>query len=271
MYPRFVFDSLPIRLKPISQETLTSLLMHNALANHITFLQALYATLRLSSAYRNPRSNNHLIDHQPLSSGDLATVLACSRKDLLATTFHYLMVWFGREPGMRSMRNFLSGCVARAMRFCLLYLTERQEPCYHFSWQFSSLSGCAIHRCHLWDVCPQCGKEMPLFSAPFTVGQYALCQADLDLAKTVPLSPAEQSRVQTLTDGLTYLQAAPSDLLLLSPSSLSTLTGCVHATCSGNTQRLNQLRRAIAGLSTQVENNRGEFPYALRCVDNGTA
>ena len=180
------------------------------------------------------------------------------------------MVWFGREPGRRSMRNFLSGCVARAMRFCLLYLTGRQEPCYHFSWQFSFLSRCTIHRCHLWDVCPRCGEEMPLFSAHFTVGQCALFQADLDLAKTVPLSPAEQSRVQTLTDGLTYLQAAPSDLLLFSPSSLSTLTVCVHATCSGNTQRLNQLRRAIAGLSTQVENNRGEFPYALRCVDNGT-
>src|SRR6266568_1579990 len=102
MYPRFVFDSLPIRLKPISQETLTSLLMRNAGANHITSLQELHATLTLSSAYRNPRSNNHLINHHPLSCGDLATVLTCSREDLLAATFHYLMVWFGREPGRRS-------------------------------------------------------------------------------------------------------------------------------------------------------------------------
>ena len=77
---RFVFDSLRIRLEPISQETLTSLLIRDAAANHITSLQELHATLTLSSAYRNPRSNNHLIDHQLLSCGDLATVLACSRE-----------------------------------------------------------------------------------------------------------------------------------------------------------------------------------------------
>jgi TniQ len=216
MYPRFVFDALPIRHKPQSQETLTSLLMRNAAANRLTSLMGLYATLTLSPQYRNPRSKTYLIDHPPSSWGDLATVLVRSREDLLATTFHHLVVRFGREPTWQPMGIFLSGSVAGALRFCPQCLAEQQEPYYRLSWRFSFLLGCAIHGCRLWDVCPQCGKAMPLFSAPFTVGRCALCQADLGLAKTVLLSPAEQVRVQTLTEDLIYLLSAPSDPLPLS-------------------------------------------------------
>jgi hypothetical protein len=215
MDPRFVFDTLPLRLQPQPQETLTSLLMRNAAANRITSLMGLYATVTLSSGYRNPRSNNALIDHPPPSWGDLATVLACSREDLLATTFHHLVVRFGREPTAQPMGIFLSGSLAVVLRFCPQCLAEQQEPYYRLAWRFSFLSGCALHGCHLWDVCPQCGKAMPLFSAPFTVGRCALCQADLGLAKTLPLSPAEHTRVQTLTEDLTYLLSAPSELVSL--------------------------------------------------------
>ncbi len=156
MHPRFVFDALPIRVKPQPQETLTSLLMRNAAANRLTSLIGLYATLTLSPQYRNPRSKNYLIDHPPPSWGNLATILACSREDLRASTFHHLVVRFGREPTWQPMGIFLSGSLALALRFCPQCLAEQQEPYYRLSWRFSFLSGCATHGCRLWDICPQC-------------------------------------------------------------------------------------------------------------------
>jgi len=140
MHSRYVFDTLPIRLKPQPQETLTSLLMRNAGANGLTCMYGLHTTLTLSIQYRNPPDKNALLDHAPRPLNNLETALTCSKKDLLATTFHYLVVRFGREPIAHGMGTFLAGSLAGSLRFCPQCLAEQQYPYYRLSWRFSLYS-----------------------------------------------------------------------------------------------------------------------------------
>ncbi len=214
MYPQYIFETLPIGIRPKPQETFTSLLMRTAAANRLTSLIGLYETSTLSEQYRNPRGKSYLIDHPPSSLDSIAIVLACSKEELLTTTFHYLVARFGRETTPHPMGIFLGQSLAVTLRFCPLCLAEQQEIYYSLLWRFSFLSGCAKHKCSLCDTCPRCGNKMPIFSAPFTVGRCVLCQADLRQAKTITLSFDEQMRAQRLTADLTYLLSGMNDFLL---------------------------------------------------------
>ncbi len=216
MNPQYIFETLPIHIRPEPLETFTSLLMRTAAANRLSSLRGLYETSTLSYQYRNPRGKSYIIDHPPPSLDNIAIVLACSKEELLATTFHYLVARFGREVTPHPMGIFLGQSLAVTLRFCPRCLAEQQEIYYSLLWRFSFLSGCAKHKCSLCDTCPRCGNKMPIFSAPFTAGRCVLCQADLRQAKTMLLSFDEQVRVQRLTEDLIYLLSVLNDSL--SPS-----------------------------------------------------
>ena len=112
MYPQYIFETLPIGIRPKPQETFTSLLMRTAAANRLTSLIGLYETSTLSEQYRNPRGKSYLIDHPPSSLDSIAIVLACSKEELLTTTFHYLVARFGRETTPHPMGIFLGQSLA---------------------------------------------------------------------------------------------------------------------------------------------------------------
>lgn len=205
------FETLPVRLLPQPLESFTSLLQRNAEANRLTSLIGLYEALTLSPEYRTPRSNGRLIDHAPLSWGQLPLVLDCPLSSLQATTFHYLMERFGRLAQPHQTGIFLSGSLAKSLRYCPQCLAEQSVPYYLLPWRFTFLVGCAKHTCMLLDACPQCTKAIPLLMAPFKVGFCPLCGGDLRLGERDPLPDTEQERVQHLTEDLAFLLSPPDE------------------------------------------------------------
>lgn len=192
--------------------------MRNAAENHLTSLIGLYATFTLSPEYRTPRSNSRLIDHAPLSWGQLSIVLDCPLPTLQMTTFYYLMERFGRLAQPHQTGVFLSGSLAKSLRYCPQCLAEQSKPYYTLPWRFTFLAGCATHASMFLDVCPHCNKAIPLFIAPFKVGFCPLCGGDLRLGERRPLPAMEHERVQQLTEDLTFLLSPPEVPDTVSPS-----------------------------------------------------
>ncbi len=205
------FETLPVRLSPQPLESFSSLLLRNAEANRWTSLIGLYEALTLSPEYRTPRSNGRLIDHAPLSWGQIPIVLDCPLSSLQATTFHYLMERFGRLDQPHQTGIFLSGSLAKSLRYCPQCLAEQSVPYYLLPWRFTFLVGCTKHTCMLLDTCPQCTKAIPLLMAPFKVGFCPLCRGDLRLGERHPLPATEQERVQHLTEDLAFLLSPPDE------------------------------------------------------------
>jgi len=186
----FYFDSLPSHAQPSWLESLTSYVTRLARGNHMYTVDALTAVGFPTSDRRVARE---LEDYPPLSLDSLSMVAACPVPSLLATTFHYLALKFGRSSSPQPLSRFLRGSVSAHLRYCPDCVAEHHY--YSLTWRFLMLEGCVRHGCRLLDKCSSCNQPIRLLSAPFEIAKCSSCRADIGQHKAPRLHPAERRKV----------------------------------------------------------------------------
>jgi DNA-binding XRE family transcriptional regulator len=204
----YYFDVLPYHPRPEYLESLTSYLMRLAQYNGISSIDGLSA---LCFPHQDRRITRDIADHPPVSFGSLTTVSACTEEILRTTTFFHLAAKFGRSTLPQPMSRFLSGCVGQYLRYCPLCLTEQRVRYYLLPWRFLSLTCCCKHKCQLLETCGHCGELIPLFTAPFKLGNCPKCQAPLAQCATVSVSDEAELEIaaQTHDDIVFFLTPQP--------------------------------------------------------------
>jgi hypothetical protein len=187
---RYHFDCLPLHPPPESLESLTSYLIRLAQINGILSIDGLSALCFPQQDRRIPRG---LADYPPLSFSTLQTITICPEPALRATTFHHLVVKFGRSSHPQPVSRFLSGSLATSLRYCPLCLDERLY--YRLAWRFPMVEGCAEHRYRLLDHCGFCYQAIPLFAAPLKIGVCPSCKNELRACSSEPLTEESWQQV----------------------------------------------------------------------------
>lgn len=177
----YYFDVLPLHPQPEYLESLTSYLMRLAELNGISSIDGISA---LCFPYQDRRITREIADYPPISFGQLITAGLCSEEMLRATTFFHLAAKFGRSTLPQPVSRFLSRCVSQYLRYCPVCVTEQQVPYYLLSWRFLTLTCCWKHKCRLLDICKHCSQTVPLFAAPFKLGNCPRCLRGLALCTT---------------------------------------------------------------------------------------
>jgi len=200
--PIYYFDTLPLHPQPraCDLESLTGWLIRLADANGIHSLHGL-TRLCLSNLHPNALYGVNA-DASPSSLDALSLVTVCPEQTILATTLHYLPAKFWRVSPLASGR-FLQGNLAPHLRYCPQCLSD--NPFYSLLWRFRMMPGCAEHGCRLLDCCTRCGKEIPVFAAPFRLGVCPSCQCYLSTCAVTPLSDDEYAMTLRRSRDLLFL------------------------------------------------------------------
>jgi hypothetical protein len=194
------FDTLPLHPQPEALESFTSYLTRLAEANGIQSVRHL-SKLCFPGDKGNFGLNGG--DYPYVTFGDLSRVTLCPEATLRATTFYHLGRKFGRLTQAQPLSQFLSGSVAKQLRYCPHCLVERGY--YRLTWRFLALPGCPEHGCQLLDRCGQCGQSIPLLAQPLKLGVCPHCGHHLGLCSTEALSQTEWRTARTREDDLTFL------------------------------------------------------------------
>jgi antitoxin (DNA-binding transcriptional repressor) of toxin-antitoxin stability system len=195
------FDTLPVHPAPARLESFCSYLIRLAEANGVG---ATDKWLRLCFPTGQPRLTPHTGDFAPVSFGVLPEMALCSEEVLLKTTFYHLVKKFGRSTGPLPMSHFLSGSLAKQLRYCPVCLAERGY--YLLTWRFLTLPGCPEHGCELRDRCDHCGQSIPLL--PLSSLKMSLCPQcgrDLSLCHSPALDERTRQRAWARERDLVYL------------------------------------------------------------------
>jgi len=194
------FDTLPLHPQPEPLESFTSYLTRLAEANGI---QSVHHLSKLCF----PGDEGHFGltkgDYPYVTFGDLSRVTLCPEAALQATTFYHLGQKFGRLIQAQPLSQFLSGSVAKQLRYCPHCLVERGY--YRLTWRFLVLPGCPNHGCRLLDRCGHCGQAIPLLAQPLKLGICPHCGHQLRLCSTEALSQADWQVARTREDDLAFL------------------------------------------------------------------
>lgn len=195
------FDTLPLHPQPQPLESLTGYLTRLAEANAIRSPFHLATFFFPDGDRGNPPPAT---DHPRPAWGHLPRLAACPETRLRQTTFYHLALKFNLPLQAEALGHFLTGSLAPHLRYCPRCL-QADPPYYPLAWRFLALTGCLEHRCHLLAGCPRCGQTVPLLAAPLKIGTCPTCGPTLPAASVVPLSEAELSQVQTVTESLVFL------------------------------------------------------------------
>ena len=169
----YYFDVLPLHPRPEYLESLTCYLMRLAELNGISSIDGLSA---LCFPRQDRRITRGIADYPPVSFGDLTIVGAWNEELLQKTTFFHLAAKFGRSTLPQPTSRFLSGCVGQYLRYCPVCFAEQEVRYYLLSWRFLMVTCCSTHQCRLLEACWHCGELIPLFIAPFTLGNCPRCR-----------------------------------------------------------------------------------------------
>jgi TniQ len=249
----YYFDTLPIRLKPLRFESLASYLIRLAEANAIQNMSTLSALF--FESFNTMRQLVALVDYPLPSFGDMPKATGCTTSKLLTTTFFHLGKKFGRSIHALRKDQFLADSISTHLRYCPACLSEASY--YSLTWRFTTLLGCARHRCRLLEQCGHCGNEIPLFSSPMKMSRCSICKTDLRTCHAEPLNGEELKDTQSHLLDLEFL---------ISPHSCEkdeTLLKTVG-------QRLSSRRSARIITAKMVARHVGIKPYQVYLVDQGS-
>jgi transcriptional regulator with XRE-family HTH domain len=251
----FFFDHLPLHPPPESDESLTGYLRRLASVNGIPSVNSL--------AMLADTPLNYLIGHPDIPLNDyqrLARLSAQPEASLRDRTFQHLMTKFGRGDAKQRAGPFLNHALAFQVRYCPQCLADSLH--YRLVWRFQFLSGCPHHGCGLIEVCPGCGKPMPLFSAPFDLNRCPHCEVNLLEGEARCLTAVEHEAAITAYHELTFL-LTPHDgsvdrvAQALGPQ-LAALRKQAQVQVSDMAARLGTTSERVKGLeSRDSENRRG--------------
>lgn len=250
----YYFDVLPLHPQPEPLETLTSYLTRLATANQLRSMTQL-----LNLCFPNERSRLTISnrDFPPVSFGALPVISQCSRARLLATTFCHIGQKFDRPPKPRALISFLSGVLARQLRYCPLCLAEYGY--YRLTWRFLAVAGCVEHRCRLLDGCGHCGQPLPFLSYTPQLGGCPACGGDLRTCATTQLDEPQLEIVQDYTQDFEYL---------LEPQRYETQTeGMPLIRLIG--QRLTHWRQVRGLTLAEVARQLNQYPPLFSYLENG--
>ena len=196
----YYFETLPVHPPPERLESFTSYLTRLAEANGLRSMGALASTCFFDEYVRTMRWQK---DTPPVSFGQLPIAAVCHPSELLATTFFHLGKKFERPGQPQSLAHFLSGAIARFLRYCPQCIAE--TPYYRLTWRFLPLSGCVRHNTRLLSICGHCDHSIPVFTSPFKIGICPHCQGDLRLCQAATLTTEEFNSVVADTQELEFL------------------------------------------------------------------
>src|SRR2546429_1026432 len=174
----YYFDVLPIHPRPEHSESLTSYLMRLAEFNGISSIDGISA---LGFPQQDRRITRDIADYPPVSFDKLARGGACSEELLRITTFFHLAAKFGRSTLPQPTSRFLSGSLGKSLRYCPVCIASQRIKHYLLSWRFLLVTCCYRHKCQLLETCSHCGELIPLFTAPFKLGNCPKCQKNLNM------------------------------------------------------------------------------------------
>jgi|GEM_PF-1145911 len=200
---QYYFDTLPLHPQPERLESLTSYLMRLGEANG---LHDVYELARLGFPHQTFTYVRRLGDYPLATLETLSRVAACPEATLRETTFYHLGIKFGRSSSAQPLSVFLSGCIAKYLRYCPKCL----DSCSYYSltWRFLPLRGCPTHSCLLLDVCGHCGHPIPIFPFPSKIGICPRCYGDLRACRSEVLIPEASQSVRDFSQDLEYLLSA---------------------------------------------------------------
>jgi transcriptional regulator with XRE-family HTH domain len=196
----YYFETLPVHPHPERLESFTSYLTRLAEANGLRSLEALASTCFFDQYVRTMRWQK---DNPPVSFGQLPIAANCLPSELLATTFFHLGKKFERPGLPQSLSHFLSGAIARFLRYCPQCIAE--TPYYRLTWRFLLLSGCVRHNNMLLNACGHCDHSIPIFTSPFKIGICPNCRGDLKLCRAACLTTGEHNTAVTYAQELEFL------------------------------------------------------------------
>jgi transcriptional regulator with XRE-family HTH domain len=195
----YYFETLPIHPPPERLESFTSYLTRLAEANGLRSMEALASTCFFDQYVRTLRWQK---DNPPVSFGQLPIAASCHPSTLLATTFFHLGNKFERPGLPQSLSHFLSGAIARFLRYCPQCIAE--TPYYRLTWRFL-LSGCVRHNTMLLNACGHCGHSIPIFTSPLKIGICPNCRGDLRASRAAILTAEEISSAVRIAQELEFL------------------------------------------------------------------
>jgi hypothetical protein len=196
----YYFDTLPLHPQPKPLESFTSYLTRLAEANE---MQSVRHLSRLCFPAGQGKFDPGRGDYPYVSFGDLSRVTLCPEATLRATTFYHLGQKFGRLTQAQPLSQFLSGSIAKQLRYCPHCLVERGY--YRLTWRFLALQGCSEHGCRLLDRCGHCGQPIPLLAQPLKLGICPYCGNHLGMCSAEALSQTAWQAARTREDDLTFL------------------------------------------------------------------
>src|SRR6266568_5197833 len=188
----YYFDVLPLHRRPEYLESLTSFLMRLAEHNGISSIDGLSA---LCFPDQDRRITRGIADYPPVSFGDLTRVGTWSEEILRTTTFFHLAAKFGRSTLPQPISRFLSGCIGQNLRYCPLCFAEQRFTYYLLTWRFLMLTYCHKHKSRLLETCGHCDELIPLFRAPFKLGNCPRCRQSLKLCAVDSVSDEDALEV----------------------------------------------------------------------------
>ena len=141
-----------------------------------------------------------LSDLPPMKFSTIATASTQSPERILESTFYYLGKNFGRTPSPQALSRFLHGSISPTLRYCPYCVNEKHY--YSIFWRFTHIVGCEKHNCKLLELCPHCGKKIPLFCSPFRIGKCPLCNYVLADVPAINLTTQEIISTQSLIEDL---------------------------------------------------------------------
>ncbi len=170
----YSFEVLPVHPKIYSLESLTGYLIRLAVLNKIKSVDGISFTLFPEQSKRVTRE---IADFVPLNIETLKAATNRTEAELLQATFHHLVVKFGRSAHPQALSRFVSSAISDHFRYCPYCLSETAY--YSLLWRFKIITVCIKHLSWLRDHCPNCGKLLPLFKAPFNIGSCQNCGGSL--------------------------------------------------------------------------------------------
>lgn len=200
------FDVLISRPRLKQRESLTGLIIRLCDKNGIASVDE--ASL-LFFPLQSRRIIRFMQDYPPLNLMHLARITQIQEEDLRQGTFEPIGRKFGRSAHPQALSRFLSDTVSSTLRICT-HCMAMPSPYYRITWRFSKVIGCLEHGCLLIDTCHNCGRKIPLFKAPFKVGQCPRCKVDLSGTLSVPMNANECFQTERALDDIEFL-FAPSN------------------------------------------------------------
>ena len=198
--PHYAFDTYPSHPPPAPLESLTGYLTRIAALNGMTRPIEVRSTLLShdKDRYQQPPTDFPLISWSVMS-----TALAVTPQRLLATTLYFVGHKLGRAHSTKSLISFLRESLSTSLRYCPACLKERGIRL--LLWRFIALGGCSEHGIHLLNHCGHCGRDIPLFTPPYSVRHCPFCRGDLASCRANELRDDEWSATRTIEHDLTRL------------------------------------------------------------------